>query len=138
MHGNETSHHCAYLYNRFGAPEKTQRRVRQILMQCYSTNRKGFDGNEDCGQMSAWYILSALGFYPLDPASGEYEIGSPLVKSAMLKIGSATLHFAVKGYSPDRWRVKSLTLNGRAISDWKVRHEDIVKGANLYLRCPMR
>ena len=88
IHGNEPSHHCAYLYNRFGAPEKTQRRVREILTRAYSTNRKGFDGNEDCGQMSAWYILSALGFYPLDPASGEYELGSPLVRGAKLRIGA--------------------------------------------------
>ena len=131
IHGNETSHHCAYLYNRFGAPEKTQQRVRQILTKCYSTNRKGFDGNEDCGQMSAWYIFSALGLYPLDPASGEYEIGSPLVKSATLKIGAATLRIVVKGYAPDRWRVRRVTLNGKPISDWKVRHVDLVKGGEL-------
>ena len=131
IHGNETSHHCAYLYNRFGAPEKTQQRVRQILTRCYSTNRKGFDGNEDCGQMSAWYILSALGFYPLDPVSGEYEIGSPLVKSATLKIGTATLRIAVRGYEPDRWRVRRVTLNGKPITDWKIHHADIMKGGEL-------
>ena len=131
IHGNETSHHCAYLYNRFGAPEKTQQRVRQILTKCYSTNRKGFDGNEDCGQMSAWYILSALGFYPLDPVSGEYEIGSPLVKSATLKIGTSILCIVVKGYSPDCWRVKRITFNGCELANWRVRHFDIVKGGEL-------
>ena len=131
IHGNETSHHCAYLYNRFGAPEKTQQRVRQILTKCYSTSRKGFDGNEDCGQMSAWYILSALGFYPLDPASGEYEIGSPLVRSATLKIGSAILRIVVKNYSPDCWRVNSVTLNGKSITDWRIRHADIVNGGEM-------
>lgn len=135
IHGNEPSHHCAYLYNRFGAPEKTQRRVREILTRAYSTNRKGFDGNEDCGQMSAWYILSALGFYPLDPASGEYELGSPLVKSARLRIGApyppATLEIRVKDYAPDRWRVRRATLNGVELKDWRVRHADLVKGGVL-------
>ena len=135
IHGNEPSHHCAYLYNRFGAPEKTQQRVREILTRAYSTNRKGFDGNEDCGQMSAWYILSALGFYPLDPASGEYELGSPLVKGARLRIGApyppATLEIRVKGYAPDRWRVRRATLNGVELKDWRVRHADLVKGGVL-------
>lgn len=135
IHGNETSHHCAYLYNRFGRPEKTQQRVREILTRCYSTNRKGFDGNEDCGQMSAWYILSALGFYPLDPASGEYELGSPLVKGATLRFGApyptATLRIVVRDYAPDRWRVKRVTLNGRELADWRVRHADLVRGGDL-------
>lgn len=135
IHGNETSHHCAYLYNRFGRPEKTQRRVRDILTRCYSTNRKGFDGNEDCGQMSAWYILSSLGFYPLDPASGEYELGSPLVKGATLTFGApypeATLKIVVRDYAPDRWRVKRVTLNGRELANWRVRHADLVRGGEL-------
>ena len=135
IHGNEPSHHCAYLYNRFGAPEKTQRRVREILTRSYSTNRKGFDGNEDCGQMSAWYIFSALGFYPLDPASGEYELGSPLVRGATLRFGapyaSATLKIVVRNYAPERWRVRRVTLNGRELADWRVRHAELVKGGEL-------
>ena len=135
FHGNEPSHHCAYLYNRFGAPGKTQWRVRQILTKCYSTNRKGFDGNEDCGQMSAWYILSALGFYPLDPASGEYELGSPLVRSAVLRFGSpypaAELRIVVRNHAPDRWRVGRVTLNGIELSNWRVRHADLVRGGEL-------
>ena len=127
FHGNEPTHHTAYLYNRIGKPEKTQRRVRDILTRCYSSNRRGFDGNEDCGAMSAWYVFSALGFYPLDPASGEYEIGSPLVKSAQI----GKLRIKVNGYSPERWRVKSVVLNGESIRDWKFRHADIVKGGEL-------
>lgn len=134
-HGNEPTHHTAYLYNRIGKPEKTQRRVREILTRCYSTSIRGFDGNEDCGQMSAWYILSALGFYPLDPVGGEYELGSPIVKSAVLKIGApypeATLRISVLNYAPDRWRVKQVTLNGRILSGWRVRHADLVKGGEL-------
>ena len=135
IHGNEPSHHVAYLYNRFGAPEKTQQRVREILTRSYSTNRKGFDGNEDCGQMSAWYIFSALGFYPLDPVSGYYEIGSPIVSGAKLRLGApyarATLEIRVKNYAPDRWRVGRVTLNGVGIKDWRIRHADIVKGGIL-------
>ena len=135
IHGNEPSHHCAYLYNRFGAPEKTQRRVREIMTRSYSTNRKGFDGNEDCGQMSAWYIFSALGFYPLDPVGGEYEIGSPIVRGARLRIGApyppATLEIRVANYAPDRWRVRRVTLNGVELKEWRVRHADLVKGGVL-------
>ena len=135
IHGNEPSHHCAYLYNRFGAPEKTQRRVREIMTRSYSTNRKGFDGNEDCGQMSAWYIFSALGFYPLDPVGGEYEIGSPIVRGARLRIGApyapATLEIRVANYAPDRWRVRRATLNGVELKEWRVRHADLVKGGVL-------
>ena len=135
IHGNEPSHHCSYLYNRFGHPEKTQQRVREIQLRSYSTNRKGFDGNEDCGQMSAWYILSALGFYPLDPSSGEYEIGSPLVKSARLRFGApyarAELRIRVDGYSPTRWRVARVRLNGVELANWRVRHADLVKGGEL-------
>lgn len=135
IHGNEPSHHCAYLYNRFGHPEKTQQRVREILTRSYSTNRKGFDGNEDCGQMSAWYIFSALGMYPVDPASGEYELGSPIVEQATLRLGnpyaSATLKIVAKNYAPDRWRVKRVTLNGRELVDWRVKHVDLIKGGEL-------
>ena len=135
IHGNEPSHHTAYLYNRFGAPEKTQRRVREIMTRSYSTNRKGFDGNEDCGQMSAWYILSALGFYPLDPASGEYEIGSPVVRGAKIRIGApyapAVFEIRVANYAPDRWKVRRVTLDGRELRDFRLRHADIVRGGVL-------
>ena len=140
IHGNEPSHHIAYLFNRFGRPDRTQFRVHQILTKAYAADKKGFDGNEDCGQMSAWYILSALGFYPLDPASGEYEIGSPLVKSATLRLSLpgatgilpvATLHIRVKNYSPDRWRVKRVTLNGCELSNNRVKHAELVKGGEL-------
>ena len=102
------------------------------MTRSYSTDRKGFDGNEDCGQMSAWYILSALGFYPLDTTSGEYEIGSPIVRGAKLKIGApfapAVFEIKVKNYAPDRWRVRRVTLNGRELSDFRIRHADMVKG----------
>ena len=85
--------------------------------------------------MSAWYILSALGFYPLDPVSGEYEIGSPIVRSAVLRFGapypSAELRITVRDYAPDRWRVHRVTFNGRELTTWRVRHADLVKGGEL-------
>ena len=127
VHGNETCHHVAYLYNRIGRPEKTQHRVHEILTRCYSTDRKGFDGNEDCGAMSAWYVLSALGFYPLDPAGGEYELGSPLVESA--RIGKLAIR--VRGFAPDVWKVRRVTLNGRPLDNWRVRHADLERGGEL-------
>ena len=141
IHGNEPSHHCAYLYNHFGRPDKTQFRVREILTRAYSTDRKGFDGNEDCGQMSAWYILSTLGFYPLDPASGYYELGSPTVKRAKLHLGSpypnATMEIRVEGYALDRWRVRRALLNGVELKDWRIAHADVVKGGVLVFEmCP--
>ena len=135
IHGNQPSHHTSYLYNRFGAPEKTQQRVRDIMTKSYSTNRKGFDGNEDCGQMSAWYILSALGFYPVDTMCGEYEIGSPMVRYAKLEIGApyspATFEIKVRNYAPDRWRVKRVSFNGRELKDFRIRHSDIIGGGVL-------
>ena len=138
LHGNEPTHHTAYLYNRIGRPEKTQRRVHDILTRCYSSNRRGFDGNEDCGAMSAWYLFSALGFYPFDPVSGEYELGVPLVTKARIRVGRSCgdgqpIIFTVetKGLSKEFKRVKSVTLNGKTIKNWKIRHADIVKGGCL-------
>ena len=142
LHGNEPNHHIPYMYNACGAWAKTQRTVRRILTSCYSTSRKGFEGNEDCGQMSAWYLFSALGFYPLDPASGEYELGSPLVRGATLRFDApyapATLRIVVKDYAPDRWRVRRVTLNGRELTTWRVRHADLVKGGELVFEMDAR
>ena len=135
VHGNEPSHHIAYLYNRIGRPEKTQARVREIMSRSYSTGRKGFDGNEDCGQMSAWYILSSLGLYMLNPADGWYEIGAPCVREATLTIGKpytpAKLHITVRNLSPDNTTVKSVSFNGKAIEDWRIHHNELIKGGEL-------
>ena len=85
--------------------------------------------------MSAWYIFSALGFYPLDPVDGCYEIGSPIVRGAKLRLGApyaeATLEIKVRNYSPDRWRVRRAVLNGVELKDWRVAHADLVKGGVL-------
>lgn len=132
IHGNETSHHVAYLYNRIGRPDKTQARVREILSRCYSTDRKGFDGNEDCGQMSAWYILSSLGLYMLNPADGWYELGAPCVERAELKLqGGRTLTIRTENLSEDCTTVKRVSFNGRELKDRRISHDELVQGGDL-------
>ena len=135
IHGNEPSHHTSYLYNFCGKPEKTAFRVREIMSRSYSTNRKGFDGNEDCGQMSAWYILSALGIYPMNPATGWYEIGSPIVDRATLRIGapykSTTLEIVCRNQSPENYKVVSVAFNGKPLENHRIHHNELVKGGRL-------
>ena len=132
IHGNEPSHHVAYMYNRIGRPEKTQHWVREILSGCYSTDRKGFDGNEDCGQMSAWYILSSLGLYMLNPADGWYELGAPCVKKAELKLHSGkTLRIVAKNLSDTTTTVQKVMFNGQLIDDWRISHAELMQGGNL-------
>ena len=132
IHGNEPSHHVAYLYNRIGRPEKTQQRVRDILSKCYSTDRKGFDGNEDCGQMSAWYILSSLGLYMLNPADGWYELGAPCVRKAELKLNSGkTLRIVTKNLSDTTTKVHKVTFNGKVVDDWRISHIELMEGGDL-------
>ncbi len=87
VHGNEPSHHVAYMYDWAGAPWKTQERIHQIVNTMYLNKPDGLCGNDDCGQMSAWYIFSSLGFYPVTPGSGQYAIGSPSVKQAIIQLG---------------------------------------------------
>ncbi len=132
IHGNEPSHHVAYMYNRIGRPEKTQHWVREILSGCYSTDRKGFDGNEDCGQMSAWYILSSLGLYMLNPADGWYELGAPCVEEAELKLHSGkTLRIVAKNLSDTTTTVQKVMFNGQQIDDWRISHAELMQGGNL-------
>ncbi len=87
-HGNEPCHHIAYLYSFAGVPYKTQERVRSLLETMYHNHPDGLAGNEDCGQMSAWYVLSALGFYSVDPVSGNYVFGTPLFDRAIVDVGN--------------------------------------------------
>ena len=135
LHENEPTHHIAYLYNLLGEHDKCAKTVRRILTTTYSTEAWGFEGNDDCGQMSAWYILSALGFYPTLPYTGRYEIGSPLVKSAKICIGEpyapATLEVRVKNYAPGRWRVAKVSFNGRDLAERRISHLDLIKGGVL-------
>ncbi len=135
IQGNEPSHHTAYLYNAIGKQWKTAAQVREIAQRSYRNDKKGFDGNEDCGQMSSWYILSALGFYPLNPATDIYEIGSPLIDKAVLKIGApypdATFTIIVKNQSPSNKYIQSITLNGKPLNKPQLRQKDIVAGGTL-------
>lgn len=132
IHGNEPSHHVAYMYNRIGRPEKTQHWVREVLSRCYSTDRKGFDGNEDCGQMSAWYILSSLGLYMLNPADGWYELGAPCVTKAELKLNSGkTLRIVTKNLSDTATKVHKVTFNGKVVDDWRIPHAELMGGGDL-------
>ena len=135
IHGNEPSHHTSYLYSAIGKQWKTAAQVREIATRSYSTNKKGFDGNEDCGQMSAWYVLSALGFYPLNPATDVYMIGSPIVERAVIKIGApypaATFTIIAKNQSPENKYIQSATLNGKRLTEPRLHQKDIVGGGTL-------
>lgn len=132
VHGNEPGHHIPYLYNETGAPEKTQERTRMIQQTMYANAPDGLCGNDDCGQMSAWYIFSALGFYPVCPGSDEYFIGSPSVKSAKLDLGNGkTLDINAKNQSAENVYVKSVSLNGQAIAGHKLSHKMLMQGGKL-------
>jgi len=130
-HGNEPSHHIAYLYNWVGQPWKTQARVRQIMEQLYKPGPDGLCGNDDCGQMSAWYVFSALGFYPVDPASGIYVLGSPRVKSAKLNFPDGKTFTIQVNQSPQNIYVQSVTLNGKPLNRTYIRHQEITGGGKL-------
>ncbi len=133
-HGNEPSHHIAYLYVYAGAPHKTQARVRGIMETMYRDDPNGMEGNEDVGQMSAWYLLSALGFYPVDPVSGNYVLGSPLVDSATVHLGGGkTLEINVKRRGPKDAYVQSFTLNGKPQQRAWFHHSDIAQGGRIDL-----
>lgn len=132
--GNEPSHHIAYLYDYDGNPWKTQRMVHRIMTEFYKTGTDGLCGNEDCGQMSAWYIFSALGFYPVTPIGGVYAIGSPLVSHAVIDVGHGkTFTIDAKGLSAGSYFIQSAVLNGKPLDRPWFTHEDILKGGNLTL-----
>ena len=115
-HPNEPSHHIVFLFSELGRPDLTQKWTRRILEKAYNDDVRGLCGNDDVGQMSAWYVLSALGFYPLDPVSGEYVIGSPLVRRATLRIGApykpAVFTVVARNQSKENALVRSVKLNG--------------------------
>lgn len=131
-HGNEPSHHIAYLYTLLGQPDKTARLVRKIMTELYTDQPAGLCGNEDVGQMSAWYILSALGFYQVQPCGGNYVIGSPLVKEAKVNVGNGrTLLIRTHNNSSKHFRVRSVKFNGRDIKDFTLHHSDIMQGGTI-------
>ena len=131
-HGNEPCHHIAYLYNYAGRPEKTQELIREIFDRFYLPNPNGLCGNDDCGQMSAWYIFSAMGFYPVNPAGGEYIIGAPQVEQVTLKLpNNKTFTVTARNLTKENKYVKSVTLNEKEINDFRIHHKDIMNGGNL-------
>jgi len=132
VHGNEPAHHVAYLYNWIGQPAKTQARVRMILKMQYKPTPDGLGGNDDCGQMSAWYMFSSLGFYPVAPGSDVYSIGSPSVKSAVLSLENGkTFSVEAINQSDKNVYVSKVTLNGKVLTDWTIKHSDITAGGKL-------
>ena len=131
-HGNEPSHHIAYLYVYAGQPWKTQARARSLMETMYFDKPNGLQGNEDVGQMSAWYLLSALGFYPVDAVSGNYIVGSPLFDRATVDLGSGKLlEIQVKRAEPSDMFVQSFKLNGVEQQRMWFRHNEIAQGAKL-------
>ena len=131
-HGNEPSHQIAYLYNYAGAPFKTQKRVRQILTELYDDQPDGLSGNEDCGQMSAWYVLSALGFYPVTPGEPVYAIGSPIFDKATIHLENGkTFVIRAKKASAKNYDIQSATLNGKPWTKPWFQHQQILDGGEL-------
>ncbi|WP_051293862.1 GH92 family glycosyl hydrolase [Pseudoduganella violaceinigra] len=134
-HGNEPSHHVAYLYNFAGAPWKTQARLAQIVASQYHNKPDGLAGNDDLGQMSAWLVFTALGFYPVAPGSNEYVIGRPFVDKAVLNLQNGK-RFTIRaeGLSAVNAFVGGVTLNGKPLARSFLRHEDIMAGGELTFR----
>lgn len=131
-HGNEPSHHIAYLYTYGGRQWKTAEKVRTIMKEMYRDKPDGIIGNEDCGQMSAWYIFNALGFYPVFPASGKYIIGSPVIDKATIQLaGGRQFTVVVENNSERNKYVQSIELNGKIHSNCYLLHTDIVHGGTL-------
>ncbi|MGB7395052.1 MAG: GH92 family glycosyl hydrolase [Pricia sp.] len=131
VHGNEPSHHIPYLYNYAGKPHKTQALVDQILNTMYDTTTNGYSGNNDFGQMSGWFILSSLGFYPVNPVSSTFEIGRPSYKEATIQVGDKSFSVKANNYGEDNFYVRSVKLNGKIIEDFKISYEEIMKGGEL-------
>lgn len=131
-HGNEPSHHIAYLYSWTDRPWVAGERVRDIAKRFYSVKKDGICGNDDCGQMDAWYVFAALGFYPVDPCGGKYVLGAPLFPRTEVRLPDGR-KFTVLANSPSdrRCRVESAFLNGRKVKGWAIDHADIMRGGEL-------
>lgn len=131
-HGNEPSHHVSYLYNYVNQPWKGQKYLAQIMHDLYTNEPAGLCGNEDCGQMSAWYVMSAMGFYPVNPVSGKYEIGTPIFPKVQLHLANGKV-FTVLAHNVSRENmyIQSVKLNGVAYDKCYITHQQIMEGATL-------
>ncbi len=131
-HDNEPSHHYGYLYDYSGQPWKTQKKVREIATEAYTNTPTGILGNEDCGQMSAWYIFTAMGFYPVNPVSGDYMIGSPIFRKTVIHLaGGKQFIISAPEASDTNVYIQSAELNGKPLNIPVVRYSDIVAGGTL-------
>ena len=131
-HGNEPSHHITYLYGYVGQPWKTAEKVRYVLDSMYTTRSDGLIGNEDVGQMSAWYVLSSMGFYPVNPANGAYVFGSPVFDEVTLNLESGkTFQLKMVNNSATNRYIKRITLNGTPYPKSYVLHQTILNGGTM-------
>lgn len=132
VHGNEPAHHVAYFYNWADQPWKTQAQVRKILNMQYKPAPDGLGGNDDCGQMSAWYIFSSLGFYPVAPGSDQYALGSPLINKAELTLENGkTFTVEAINQSAKNVYVQKVLLNGKSVQGLFINHSDITSGSKI-------
>ncbi len=132
-HGNEPSHHVAYLYNYVNAPHKAQRMVALIMNEMYDNTSSGYAGNDDCGEMSAWYVFGALGFYPVNPASGQFSIGTPLFDKCTIHLPYGhDLKITANRSNPDNVEVKSIYLNGKKHKSLSLSRQDLARGGSLH------
>lgn len=132
VHGNEPSHHVPYFYQYLRRPGRVAEVVRDVFDRLYLPKPDGLCGNDDCGQMSAWYVFSAMGFYPFNPCSGEYVIGAPQVGKVTLHLENGKVFSVVsKSLSRENKYVKTVTLNGVPLAGWKIRHADVMAGGEL-------
>ncbi|MCP4573862.1 MAG: glycoside hydrolase family 92 protein [bacterium] len=132
VHGNEPSHHVPYLYSFAGRPWQTQQRVREIMATMYRPLPDGLCGNDDCGQMSAWYVFSALGFYPVAPGSNQYVLGSPAVRRAELDLGgNRTFLVVAENQAPQNVYVREVRLDGQRLDRLFITHEEVMRGGEL-------
>ena len=131
-HGNEPGHHLAYFYQFTDRPRRTAEILRKIFDTQYAARPDGLCGNEDCGQMSAWYVMSALGFYPFDPCGGDYVIGAPQLPGATIRLpGGKTFVMRAQGFAKKNVHVKDVRLNGRPLKGRILRHADVMAGGTL-------
>ena len=132
-HGNEPSHHILYLYTMAGQPWKTADKVREVLRSLYTDRPDGLSGNEDVGQMSSWYVLSSLGFYEVEPASGRYWFGSPLFEKAEIAVQDGIFTIRAENLSEENIYIQKITFKGKAYTKGYIGHRDIAAGGELVL-----
>lgn len=132
-HGNEPGHHVIYLYNRVKQPWKTQQYAAQVMHTLYKNTPDGICGNEDCGQMSSWYVFSAMGFYPVDPISGQYEIGSPIFPEVKMYLANGkTFVVRAENVSDENIYIQSVTVNGQPYNKSYITHKMIMQGDTIH------